>query len=134
MTRAPASVQLELIRNLFTAIDRGDTGAAASMLTDDIRFAFGNNPAVHGRGEVEGTMRDFLTNIAGIRHELTGLWQVASNPDIVIAEMTVHYSRLDGTSVSLPCCNVFRTHDGAIADYQIYMDVNPVFAPDGSAS
>jgi ketosteroid isomerase-like protein len=65
---------------------------------------------------------------------LTGLWQVAGNPDIVIAEMTVHYSRLDGTSVSLPCCNVFRTHDGAIADYQIYMDVNPVFAPDRSAS
>jgi ketosteroid isomerase-like protein len=134
MTRAPASAQLELIRELFTAIDRGDGGTAASMFADDIRFAFGNNPPVYGRGKVEGTMRDFLAGIAGIRHELTGLWQVASNPDIVVAEMTVHYSRLDGTSVSLPCCNVFRTHDRAIADYQIYMDVNPVFAPDGSAS
>jgi ketosteroid isomerase-like protein len=134
MTRAPASAQLELIRELFTAIDRGDGGTAASMFADDIRFAFGNNPPVHGRGKVEGTMRDFLTTIAGIRHELTGLWQVAGNPDIVVAEMTVHYSRLDSTSVSLPCCNVFRTHNGAIADYQIYMDVNPVFAPDRVAS
>jgi ketosteroid isomerase-like protein len=134
MARAPVSAQLELIRELITAIDRGDTEAAASMFADDIRFTFGNNPTLQGRGEVEGTMRDFLANIAGIRHELTGLWQIASNHDIVVAEMTVHYSRLDGTSVSLPCCNVFRTHDGAIADYQIYMDVNPVFTPDSGAS
>jgi ketosteroid isomerase-like protein len=128
MTRAPTSAPLVLIRELFTAIDRKDTAGAASMFAADIRFTFGNNPPVHGRGEVEVTMRDFLDNIAGIRHELTGLWQVASTHHIVVAEMTVRYSRLDGTSISLPCCNVFRTHDGAIADYQIYMNVNPVFA------
>jgi len=134
MTRAPAPAQIEVIHNLFTAVDDGDTATAAAMFAENIRFTFGNNLPVHGREEVEGTMRDFLANIAGIRHELTGLWQVASNSDIVVAEMTVHYSRLDGTSVSLPCCNVFRTHDCAIVDYQIYMDVNPVFAPDTGAS
>jgi ketosteroid isomerase-like protein len=134
MTRAPAPAQIDLVRELFTVIDRGDTATAASMFAENIRFTFGNNPPVHGCTEVEGTMRDFLANIAGLRHELTGLWQVAGNPDTVVAKMTVHYSRLDGTNISLPCCNVFRTQDGAIADYQIYMDVNPVFAPDRDAS
>jgi ketosteroid isomerase-like protein len=128
MTRAPAPAQIDLIGELFTAVDSGDTGTAAALFTDDIRFAFGNNPPVYGRNDVEGTMRGFLASIAGIRHELTGLWQVVGNQEIVVAEMTVHYSRLDGTAVSLPCCNVFRTRDGAIADYRIFMDVNPVFA------
>ena len=134
MTRAPAPAQIDLVRELFTAIDSGDLSTAASLFADNIQFTFGNNPRVHGRKEVEGTMRDFLATIAGIRHELTGLSQAAGNPDTVVAEMTVHYSRLDGTNVSLPCCNVFRTQDGAIADYRIYMDVNPVFAPARDAS
>ena len=42
--------------------------------------------------------------------------------------MTVHYERLDGQRLSLPCANIFRLRDGLIADYRIFMDINPVFA------
>jgi hypothetical protein len=48
MTRAPAPAQIDLIGELFTAVDSGDTGTAAALFTDDIRFAFGNNPPVYG--------------------------------------------------------------------------------------
>jgi ketosteroid isomerase-like protein len=46
----------------------------------------------------------------------------------VVAVMTVHYERLDGQKLSLPCCNLFRTRDGRVHDYRVYMDINPVFA------
>jgi ketosteroid isomerase-like protein len=39
-----------------------------------------------------------------------------------------HYTRLDGAELTLPCCNVFRVRDGAVADYRVYMDIAPVYA------
>lgn len=41
----------------------------------------------------------------------------------------VHYQRLDGAELTLPCCNVFRFREGLIHDHRIYMDINPVIAP-----
>jgi hypothetical protein len=41
--------------------------------------------------------------------------------------MTVHYRRLDGTSIWLPCCNIFRYSGALIADYRVYMDIAPVY-------
>ena len=131
-TTAPAP-QLDLVRTLFDAVDRRDAVHAANLLTDDVTFVFGNGAAVHGRADVEKTMADFLGALGGIRHEITGLWQVDGEPDTVVARMTVHYTRLDGTEIDLPCCNLFRLQHGLVADYRIYMDVNPVFAAVASA-
>jgi ketosteroid isomerase-like protein len=46
----------------------------------------------------------------------------------LIAELEVHYIRLDGREVSVPCCNVFRLRNGSVADYRTYIDVTPVYA------
>jgi ketosteroid isomerase-like protein len=48
--------------------------------------------------------------------------------DAAIVEFNVHYTRLDGAVVTLPCCNVFRLRDGLIAEYRSYIDANPVYA------
>ena len=48
---------------------------------------------------------------------------------MVVALMDVHYRRLDGGELNLPCCNVFGVRDGVVNDYRIYMDVNPVLEP-----
>ena len=61
-----------------------------------------------------------------MRHELLDLWEAEGGT--VIAVMTVHYERLDGQKLSLPCCNLFNTRDGRVHDYRVYMDINPVFA------
>jgi ketosteroid isomerase-like protein len=42
--------------------------------------------------------------------------------------MTVHYTRADGHTVSLPCCNVLRFTEGRVSDYRVFMDMAPVFA------
>jgi limonene-1,2-epoxide hydrolase len=47
----------------------------------------------------------------------------------VVAILDVHYRRLAGRELKLPCCNVFRVSDGVVGDYRIYLDVNPVMAP-----
>jgi hypothetical protein len=49
----------------------------------------------------------------------------------VIAELDVHYQRLDGRRVTLPCCNVFRVRDGLVSDYRVYLDIGPVYASRG---
>ena len=36
-------------------------------------------------------------------------------------------TRLDGSVVSVPCCNVFRLDGGLIAQYRVYIDIGPVF-------
>ena len=48
--------------------------------------------------------------------------------DALIAEFDVHYTRLDGREVTLPCCNVFRLRDGLVSEYRSYIDANPVYA------
>lgn len=46
---------------------------------------------------------------------------------MLIAELDVHYARLDGGEVILPCCNVFRLHEGLVAEYRSYIDATPVY-------
>ena len=46
----------------------------------------------------------------------------------MIAITDVHYERLDGRELNLPCCNVFRVRNGCVDKYLIYMEINPVLA------
>jgi len=114
------------IRRIFEAVDGEDTDYLAHRFAEDVTFRFGNGDAVEGRPAVVATCEAFLASIAGIRHEIEHLWQVGT--DRVVAVMTVHYERLDGGRLSLPCANTFHVRDGEISDYRIYMDITPVFA------
>jgi hypothetical protein len=53
--------------------------------------------------------------------------EVWSDCEALITELEVSYTRLDGSSIALPCCNVFRLRDGLVADCRVYMDINPVY-------
>jgi ketosteroid isomerase-like protein len=116
----------ELVRNLFAAVDAGDADAVGRLVTDGVRFRFGNADVIAGRDSLVATSRDFSASITGVHHEITELWE--PEPGIVVAELQVTYSRRDGGSLTLPCCNIFRMRDGLVDDYRIYMGVNPVFA------
>ena len=107
-------------------MDSGDVDALCRRVTDDVRFQFGNAEVTAGISAFEAASRAFLQSIAAMRHELLDLWEAEGGT--VIAAMTVHYERLDGQKLSLPCCNLFSTRDGRVHDYRVYMDINPVFA------
>jgi ketosteroid isomerase-like protein len=115
----------EQVRDVFAALDALDVPAMAALVSDDVRMRFGNGDLVEGKEAFVQAGEAFAASIAGIRHEIHWLRAV---DDVVIAEMDVHYKRLDGGELTLPCCNTFRVRDGLIVDYRIYMDISPLSA------
>jgi ketosteroid isomerase-like protein len=116
---------VNLIRGVFAALDAKDSAAVTAAMTDDVRMRLGNADVVEGKANFRTASEAFVASIAAISHEITSMWSV---DDVVIAEMDVHYERLDGGNVTLPCCNVFRVRDGVVCDYRVYLDIAPVYA------
>jgi len=113
------------IRKVFSTSDDGDVDANVAQMTEDLVFRFGSAEPLYGREAYRRLSEEFLGQIRGLRHEIVSLWN--PEPDVVITEIVVHYTRLDGSEISLPCSNVFRLRDGLVAEYLIFMDVNPLF-------
>ena len=113
------------VRKAFAALDALDVPALAALVTDDVHTRLGNSEPVDGKAGFVKTAEGFAASIAAVRHEIHSLWAIG---DAVIAEMDVHYKRHDGKELTLPCCNTFRVRDNLIADYRVYMDINPVYA------
>src|SRR4051794_13095028 len=128
MVDAQTQSQESVIRSLFAAVDRRDGDAVLGFLSDDVVLVFGNNDAMEGKARFAEAQRSFASMIGGLRHEVHDIWHAAEDADVVVARMTVHYTRLNGTGVSVPCCNVFRMSGDLVVDYRVYMDINPVFA------
>ena len=115
----------DLVRGVFAALDAKDAAAVTTQMTDDVRMRLGNADTVEGKAEFLEATATFVASISTIRHEITCMWTF---DDVVIAEMDVHYERLDGRRVTLPCCNVFRVREGLVSDYRVYLDIGPVDA------
>ena len=97
------------------------------MKLSDVHFRFGNAQPTISQSELLAAAGSIRGGVADLRHTILNIWQVGG--DTLIATMDVYYRRLDGAELNLPCCNIFRVIDGLVADYMIYMDVNPVIAP-----
>jgi hypothetical protein len=73
----------------------------------------GNAEPVEGKTAFLEAVNAFLGSIAGFRHEIIDVWR---DGDVLVTELAVHYTRLDGGPETLPCCNVFRLRDGSVAE------------------
>ncbi|WP_157390259.1 nuclear transport factor 2 family protein [Nocardia terrae] len=113
---------------LFAAIDAGRIETATGLLTQDVHFRFGNAEPTIGRDAFAANAAAMGGVLASISHEMLAVWTTSEPDAAVVCEMAVTYSRHDGSQLKLPCANVFRLRSGLIADYRIYMDINPVFA------
>jgi ketosteroid isomerase-like protein len=119
------TAEFDHIRQMFAAFDAKEVSALAEFVTDDIALRLGNPPMVQGKPAFVAAVNAFLASVAGFRHEFLNLWRAGQT---VIAEFDVHYVRLDGGKVTLPCCNVFKLRDGLVSEYRSYMDATPVYA------
>ena len=115
----------EHVRRMFATFDAKDVSGLAAFLTDDVRLRLGNSEAVQGKSAFVEAVNAFLASVAGFRHQVLNVW---SDGDALIAEFDVHYTRLSGGEVTLPCCKVFRLRDGLVAEYRSYIDASPVYA------
>jgi ketosteroid isomerase-like protein len=117
----------DVVRELLAAVDGGDLAAVAAIVTNDVHLRFGNVEPTDGKADFIKTTQAVFGSIAGIRHDILDIWEVEA--ETVVAVMDVHYTRLDGGELTLPCCNTFRLRDGLVHDYRVYMDITPVLAP-----
>jgi ketosteroid isomerase-like protein len=128
MSNTSTKSRAAIIKAHLAAGDSGDTTTQASFFTDDVVIGFGNLDPIQGKDIAESYARQFLSSLKGMRHEIHEIWHPVEDDNLAVAQMTVHYTKLDGTVVSLPCINVFRFRGDLIADDRVYMDINPVFA------
>jgi ketosteroid isomerase-like protein len=129
--RTVQSTPAGIVRALLDAVENRDLESMGAFVADDLHFRFGNADPTDTKADFAATMDAFVSGIAGLRHEVIDMWQLQEGNTIaLIVTMDVHYKRLDGHQLVLPCCDVFRVRDGLIYDYRIYMDVNPVITPE----
>jgi ketosteroid isomerase-like protein len=122
-----STTSIDLVRNLIRAVDRSDHATIAASTAKDVHFRFGNADPTNTQSELVAAAGTFRSAIADMRHTVVDMWEV--DDGTVVATMNVYYRRLDGKELNLPCCNIFRIHDGLVNDYLIYMDVGPVITP-----
>ena len=112
-------------KEIFETIDRMDAKGFASYFTEDGLFRFGNVPTVKGRGEIVSAVEQFFASIKGLSHRVIDQWSVEG---VDIAEVEVTYTRQDDSQVDLTAACIFRLDGEQVADYRIYMDINPLYA------
>jgi ketosteroid isomerase-like protein len=116
----------EWLRPLFSAIDASDSGRFCAYLTDDAVFRFGNAPPVQGRSAIEQAVSEFFSSIQRSRHRLGRVWSTGT---AIALEGFVTYTRLDGSEVTLPFADTMVSRGDRLAEYNIYIDIAPLYAP-----
>jgi ketosteroid isomerase-like protein len=113
-------------KSLFATIDGKQAHDFAQFLTPEGEFRFGNQPAVQGREHVEAYVAAFFGMIGSSRHELRHTWNDGATR---ACEGFVTYTRLDGSTLTVPFANVFYMREDKIARYLIFIDNGALFAP-----
>ena len=110
---------------LFAAIDGNDAAAFVGYLTDDAVFRFGSAPLVRGRAAIQAAVEGFFGTIAGCSHHVQ---KTLASGSTLVCEGDVTYTRVDGSSITLPFTDVFEYDGELINHYKIYMDISPLYA------
>jgi ketosteroid isomerase-like protein len=110
---------------IFADIDAFDPDKFVAHLTPDATFRFANADPVTGRAAVKEAVAGFFSSIAGLTHHILNVYEVG---DTVIAKINVEYRRLDGKSVTVPNADILVFDGDLVSDWQIYIDVTPVYA------
>ncbi len=110
---------------IFADIDTLDPDKFVAHLTPDVTFRFGNNDPMTGRAAVRDAVAGFFTTISGMHHHILNVY---SDGDTAIAKIDVEYIRQDGKSVTVPNADILVFDGDLVSDWQIYIDLAPVFA------
>ena len=111
---------------IFADIDAFDSDKFVAHLTPDAKFRFGNADPVTGRAAVKEGVAGFFSTIDGLTHHILGSWD---SGDTTIVQIDVEYLRKDGKTVIVPNADILTFDGDLVRDWQIYIDLAPVFAP-----
>ena len=110
---------------IFADIDAFDPDKFVAHLTPDARFRFANADPVTGREAIREAVAGFFSTIDGLTHHIKNVWEFG---DTVIVQIDVEYLRKDGKTVVTPNADILIYDGDLVRDWQIYIDVAPVYA------
>lgn len=113
------------VASIFADIDAFDPDKFVAHLTPDATFRFGNADPVVGRAAVREAVAGFFATIDGLTHHILSAYE---SGDTSIAKIDVEYFRKDGKSVIIPNADILVFDGDLVRDWQIYIDLAPVFA------
>jgi ketosteroid isomerase-like protein len=111
------------VEQLFASIDAMDADAFVSLVTDEATFRYGSDPASEGKRAIREAVASFFSMFKELGHTLEGTWV---HSDTVFVKGQVHYTRHDGSTISLPFLNCFKMRGDKIQEYSIYIDPTPL--------
>ena len=126
MREQTGSQRGQVIDDLFRAIDAKDVDGLLAHLAPDATQRFGNQEPLRGHEQIRAANEAFFGAIDSLRHDVTGLWEW---DDTIVVRLEASYTRLDGLAVTIPAASILTVLDGLIAEYQVFADMTPVFAP-----
>jgi ketosteroid isomerase-like protein len=113
------------IAAIFADIDAFAPDKFVAHLTPDAKFRFANADPVTGREAVKEAVAGFFSSIDGLTHHILNVYE---SGETVIAQIDVEYRRKDGKSVTVPNADILVFDGDLVRDWQIYIDVTPVYA------
>jgi ketosteroid isomerase-like protein len=113
------------VARVFADIDAFDPDKFVAHLTPDARFRFANADPAIGREAVKEAVAGFFSTIDGLTHHIKNVWEFG---DTVIVQIDVDYLRKDGKTVITPNADILIYDGDLVRDWQIYIDVAPVYA------
>ena len=118
------------VSGVFHAMDSLDTAAVMKLFGEEPTLRFGNTDPAMGRDQVEAMVAGMFTLVAGLQHEITGVWTGTwPGGEVKSIESEVTYTRHDGSRVGpLPATTTLRLEGDRIKHYQIFMDASALFA------
>jgi ketosteroid isomerase-like protein len=109
---------------LFGRGEAMDSEGFISFFTDTPMYQFANGEPCLNKNAIFDSIENFFSAVDALYHDVRNVWE---DGDVVFVEMDVTYWRHDGTSVTLPCSDIFRFNGSKIEELRIYMDANPLF-------
>ena len=110
---------IAIVRDFGAAWDRLDLAAITAMLHDDIRYANGARPVLHGRESVSDYLRSALAPV----HACEWIFRaIAASGNEVLTER-IDVLHIGNTEVRLPVMGVFAIVDGRIHEWRDYFDL-----------
>jgi hypothetical protein len=126
MTDRIPGAMTDIVLRLFAHGEAFDTGGFIDFFSDQPMCQFGNAAACQGKEAIRACFAALFGGLQALYHDIRAMWEVG---DVVFVEMDVTYWRKDGSSVTLPCADLFRFDADKIQEFRVFMDASPVFNP-----
>lgn len=115
----------EWAQRVFQTIDAMDAPGFAAYFTPGGSFRMANIPAFVGRKAIEEFVAGFFAALAGLSHNITGLWE---GPETLISEGVVSYKTKGGETIDIGYFGVMEFEGDLMRDYRAYLDPAPLNA------